>query len=89
VEVLGAAVLSLPPASLLSYLSGAEPDLRDQVLAACPRALQGELKEELTLGRTSAPEEFLAARRELLASLRDELDRRGARLGERGNGGRS
>jgi hypothetical protein len=89
VEVLGAAVLAMPPATLLSYLSGAEPDLREQVLAACPRTLQGELKEELTLGRGSAPEEFLAARRELLASLRDERDRRGARLGERGNGGRS
>jgi len=87
VEVLGAAVLQLPPASLLSYLSGAEPDLRDQVLAACPRSLQGELKEELTLGRTSAPEEFLAARRELLARLRDELDRRATRAN--GNGGRS
>ncbi|HYV49967.1 MAG TPA: hypothetical protein VFA20_34165 [Myxococcaceae bacterium] len=87
VEVLGAAVLQLPPASLLSYLSGAEPDIRDQVLAACPRSLQGELKEELTLGRTTAPEEFLAARRELLARLRDELDRRGARAN--GNGGRS
>jgi hypothetical protein len=87
VEVLGAAVLQLPPASLLSYLSGAEPDIRDQVLAACPRSLQGELKEELTLGRTSAPEEFLAARRELLARLRDELDRRATRAN--GNGGRS
>lgn len=87
VEVLGAAVLQLPPASLLSYLSGAEPDIRDQVLAACPRSLQGELKEELTLGRTAAPEEFLAARRELLARLRDELDRRGSRAN--GNGGRS
>ena len=89
VEVLGAAVLGLPPASLLSYLSGAESDLREQVLAACPRTLQGELKEELGLGRTAAPEEFSAARRELLARLRDELERRGPRAGERGNGGRS
>jgi len=86
VEVLGEAVLGLPPASLLSYLSGAEPELRDQVLAACPRRLQGELKEELLLGRSTAPEEFLAARRELLLRLRDELDRRGPRAG---NGGRA
>jgi hypothetical protein len=86
-EVLSAALLNLPPARLVAYLSGAEPEIRDQLLAACPRGLQGELKEELGMRGQSAPEEFLAARREVMASLRDEMARRGLKVGNGVSGG--
>jgi hypothetical protein len=77
VEVLGAALLRLPPAQLVTYLNGAEGSLREKLLAACPTSLQRELREELGLRGTERPEEFTAARRELLASLKDEMFRRG------------
>jgi hypothetical protein len=76
-EILGAALLRLPPARLVTYLNGAERSLRDQLLAACPTPLQRELREEMGLRGSDRPEEFIAARRELLASLKDEMLRRG------------
>jgi flagellar motor switch protein FliG len=77
VEVLGAALLRLPPAQLVTYLNGAEGSLREKLLAACPTSLQRELREELGLRGTERPEEFTVARRELLTSLKDEMFRRG------------
>jgi len=76
-EILGAALLRLPPARLVTYLNGAERSLRDQLLSACPTPLQRELREEMGLRGSDRPEEFIAARRELLASLKDEMLRRG------------
>jgi hypothetical protein len=76
-EILGSALLRLPPARLVTYLNGAEHSLRDQLLAACPTPLQRELREEMGLRGSDRPEEFIAARRELLASLKDEMLRRG------------
>ncbi len=76
-EILGAALLRLPPARLVTYLNGAERSLCDQLLAACPTPLQRELREEMGLRGSDRPEEFIAARRELLASLKDEMLRRG------------
>ncbi|MBF5042086.1 hypothetical protein FGE12_06745 [Aggregicoccus sp. 17bor-14] len=76
VEQLSAALLRLPPARLVSYLGGAEVSVREQLLAACPTKLQRELREELKLRGSSARDEFLAARRELLVSLREELARK-------------
>ncbi len=76
VELLSSALLRLPPARLVSYLGGAELSVREQLLAACPPKLQRELREELTLRGASGRDEFLAARRELLGSLREELARK-------------
>jgi flagellar motor switch protein FliG len=76
-EVVAATVLALPPARIVDYLAGADEALRDRVLAACPARLRGELEEELRM-RGSQPEaQFHAARRELIARLRDETSRRG------------
>ena len=77
VEVLGAALLRLPPAQLVTYLNGAERSLRERLLAACPASMQRELQEELGMRGTERPEEFIGARKELLASLKDEMFRRG------------
>ncbi|HEX8826303.1 MAG TPA: FliG C-terminal domain-containing protein [Archangium sp.] len=77
VEVLGAALLRLPPAQLVTYLNGAEGSLREKLLAACPTSMQREIREELGMRGTERPEEFTAARRELLSSLKDEMFRRG------------
>jgi flagellar motor switch protein FliG len=76
-EVLGAALLRLPPAQVVTYLNGAEHSLREQLLAACPVSLQRELREELGMRGTERPEAFTAARRELLASIKDEMLSRG------------
>jgi FliG C-terminal domain len=76
-EVLGAALLRLPPAQVVTYLNGAERSLREQLLAACPSSLQRELREELGMRGAERPEDFTAARRELLASVKDEMFRRG------------
>ncbi|WP_375771496.1 hypothetical protein NR798_11505 [Archangium gephyra] len=77
VEVLGAALLRLPPAQLVTYLNGAERSLRERLLAACPTSMQRELQEELGMRGTERPEAFIGARKELLASLKDEMFRRG------------
>lgn len=77
VEVLGAALLRLPPAQLVTYLHGAERSLRERLLAACPTSMQRELQEELGMRGTERPEAFIGARKELLASLKDEMFRRG------------
>jgi hypothetical protein len=76
-EVLGAALLRLPPAQVVTYLNGTERSLREQLLAACPVSLQRELREELGMRGTERPEAFTAARRELLASIKDEMFSRG------------
>jgi len=77
VEVLGAALLRMPPAQVVTYLNGAEGSLREKLLAACPTSLQRELREELGMRGTERPEEFIGARRELLAGVKDEMFRRG------------
>lgn len=77
VEILSAALLTLPPARLVSYLSNAEAGLRDQLINACPVKLRGDLVEELQLKGKGSSEEFLAARRELLQSVSQEISRRG------------
>ncbi|MFY0564946.1 FliG C-terminal domain-containing protein [Archangium lansingense] len=77
VEVLGAALLRLPPAQLVTYLNGAERSLRERLLTACPTSMQRELQEELGMRGAERPEAFIGARKELLASLKDEMFRRG------------
>jgi hypothetical protein len=77
VEVLGAALLRLPPARLVTYLNGTEGSLREKLLAACPSSMQREIREELGMRGTERPAEFTTARRELLSSLKDEMFRRG------------
>jgi flagellar motor switch protein FliG len=80
--VLTAAVLTLPPARIVTYLAGADEALRDRVLASCPSRLRAELEEELRM-RGSQPEaQFHGARRELIARLREETARRGIPAGE-------
>jgi hypothetical protein len=79
-DALAAALLGTPADRLTAYLRGAEPPVRDHLLAACPARLRKELEEELSL-RSSAPrDEFIAARRELLARLAEENARRGPAL---------
>lgn len=77
VEVLGAALLRMPAAQVVTYLSGAESTLREQLLGACPASLQRELREELGMRGAGRPEEFTGARRELLTCVKDEMVRRG------------
>ena len=84
VEVLGAALLRLPSAQLVTYLNGAEGSLREQLLAACPTSLQRELREELGMRGSGRPEEFTGARRELLTCVKDEMLRRGLSLNQNG-----
>lgn len=61
---------------MVTYLAGADPALREKVLAGCPPRLRRELEEELRLRGAPAGADFLDARRELLARLRDETARR-------------
>jgi len=75
-EVLTSVLLRVDPGRVVSYLAGADPALRDKVLAGCPPRLRRELEEELRLRGDCAPAEFLEARREILARLRDETARR-------------
>ncbi|WNG20975.1 FliG C-terminal domain-containing protein [Cystobacter fuscus] len=84
VEVLGAALLRLPAAQVVTYLSGAEGSLREQLLNACPASLQRELREELGMRGAGRPEEFTGARRELLACVKDEMVRRGLNTSQNG-----
>lgn len=39
-------MLSLPPARLVAYLSGADPELRNQIITACPPRIRKEIQEE-------------------------------------------
>jgi len=75
-DVLASVLLRVDPARVVTYLAGAEPSLREKVLAGCPARLRRELEEELRLRGASGPAEFLDARREILARLRDETARR-------------
>jgi hypothetical protein len=84
VEVLGAALLRLPSAQVVSYLQGADGSLREQLLAACPSSLRNELQEELGMRGSGRPEEFTGARRELLTCVKDEMLRRGLSLNPNG-----
>jgi hypothetical protein len=77
VEVLSAAALAVPPGRLVAYLSGADAPLRAHLLAACPARLRAELEEELSMRAGVPPEEFFAARRELLGRLREQTARLG------------
>ncbi|TMA25638.1 MAG: hypothetical protein E6J78_16935 [Deltaproteobacteria bacterium] len=79
-DALAAALLGTPANRLADYLRGADPAVRDHLLAACPVRLRKELEEELSLRSTSTREEFAAARRELLARLAEETARRGPAL---------
>jgi len=75
-DVLASVLLRVDPARVVAYLAGADPGLRQKVLGGCPARLRRELEEELQLRGSSTPAEFLDARREILARLRDETARR-------------
>src|SRR5258708_32998390 len=75
-EVLASALLRAPSAQVVAYLAGAEAALREHVLTAAPARLRRELEEELRLRGPSDGAEFLEARRDILARLRDETARR-------------
>jgi flagellar motor switch protein FliG len=75
-DVLASALLRAPSAQVVAYLAGAEAALREHVLTALPARLRRELEEELRLRGPSEGAEFLDARREILARLRDETARR-------------
>jgi flagellar motor switch protein FliG len=75
-EVLTSVLLRVDPGRVVSYLAGADPALRDKVLARCPARFRREIEEELRLRGDTAPAEFLEARREILARLREETARR-------------
>jgi flagellar motor switch protein FliG len=75
-DVLASVLLRVDPARVVAYLAGADPKLREHILAACPVRLRRELEEELQLRGPSSTSEFLDARREILARLRDETSRR-------------
>ena len=77
VELLGAALLGVSPARLVAYLSAADAAAREHVLTACPAQVRREVEEELALRPGTSREDFFAARRELLARLKQETSRRG------------
>jgi hypothetical protein len=77
-DAVGAAVLGVPVATVATYLSAADPDLRERVLSACPPRLRRELEEELQIRTTASRGDFSSARRDLLAQLREEMGRRSA-----------
>ena len=76
-DLLGASLLAVAPQRLVAYLGGADEGARAHVLAACPSQMRREVEEELSLRPGSSRDDFLAARRELLAQVRDETRRRG------------
>ncbi|MCA1827541.1 MAG: hypothetical protein LC689_11480, partial [Myxococcales bacterium] len=76
-DLLGASALSVGPARLVTYLSGAEEGIRTDLLSACPPRLRREVEEELALRPGVSHEEFVAARRELLKHVREETVKRG------------
>jgi hypothetical protein len=75
-DVLGSALLRVAPERLIAYLAAAEPALREKVLSAYPARLRRDLEEELQVRAPPQPAEFLEARREILARLREETARR-------------
>jgi FliG C-terminal domain len=75
-DVLASVLLRVDPARVVAYLAGADDKLREHVLAACPARLRRELDEELRLRSKPSTSEFLEARREIVARLRDETARR-------------
>ena len=76
-DLLGASVLAVGPARLVTYLSGAEDGIRADLLSACPPRLRREAEEELALRPAVSHEDFIAARRELLKHVREETVKRG------------
>ncbi len=74
-DAVAAAALRMAPEKLLACLAGVDALVLDAVLSALPPKLVAELKEELSLGSRGAGD-FHAARRELLARLREELNKR-------------
>jgi hypothetical protein len=76
-DLVAAATLSVAPAKLVAYLAGADDGVRAHVLKGCPARLRAEVEEELSMRRGSSRDDFLQARRELLAKLRDEAARIG------------
>ena len=75
-EAITSAALRMAPEKLLACLAGTDALVLDAVLSALPQKLVAELKEELSLGSRGSGD-FFAARRELLARLREELEKRG------------
>jgi flagellar motor switch protein FliG len=86
-DAASAAVLGVPVATVATYLSAAEPDLRERVLSICPARLRRELEEELQVRAAASRGDFQDARRELLSRLRDEIGRRSAGSPSPLNGG--
>jgi flagellar motor switch protein FliG len=81
-DLLRTAALRVAPERLLAYLTAADGAIRTHVLEACPPRLRKELEEELALGAAIPREDFLAARRELIARLRDEAESGGIAVGD-------
>src|SRR5919204_6516098 len=48
-ELLSAAMLSVEPANLITYLAAADQTIRAHLLKACPPRLRAEIEEELTM----------------------------------------
>jgi hypothetical protein len=80
-EVLAAALLAVAPGRLVALLGGCDAALREHLLAVCPARLQAELRDELR-APPQGREQFLAARREVLARLREEAARAGLSLAD-------
>ncbi len=81
-EILSAALLQLPSARIVTYLSGTEDELRERLLKACPARIQNELREELGAAPAAGREDYIAARRQVLDEVQRELGRRGLGLDE-------
>ena len=77
-DAVGAAVLGLPVATVATYLSAADADLRERILSTCPARLRRELEEELQVRAAASRVDFVGARRDLLTRLREEITRRAA-----------
>jgi hypothetical protein len=76
-DLLAASLLGISPAMLVAYLSGTDEATRGRVVAACPEQVRREVEEELSLRPGSSRDDFLVARRELLAQVRQETLKRG------------
>jgi hypothetical protein len=76
-DLLAASLLGISPAMLVAYLSGTDEATRGRVVAACPEQVRREVEEELSLRPGTSRDDFLVARRELLAQVRQETLKRG------------
>lgn len=81
-DALAAAAAEIELGALAEFLRGADAELRDRFLAACPRPTANALKEELSISSPFVPARFAAARRQVLKAARRVLLDRGVALEE-------